>query len=224
MKRSEIRGCRFALRETRIALRSIRATLAAPSSRRRSPPFRWERAAAAGWPGSRPTRCRNRPASVRHRRPAGKRFDRIVPRAPDRGFVVQGSRDEPADLIAPQRNKRAVVVLIELRAEKQHMDPRVVVLEQEEQLQLEGSEPFHDLALARGVSDPQWFSIRPDDRVRLENDDPVLVRGVVAMQWNEMASGLVPEECHGVLPSRAADRQRRRPALLLAANYVGGRR
>ena len=56
-----------------------------------------------------------------------------------------------------------------------------------------------DLALERGARDAQLLGRGADDRTGLQQNDPVVLRGVVRVNRNQMAWHFSSEDAHGAI-------------------------
>src|SRR5262249_6074232 len=141
-------------------------------------------------------------------------------------------RDELADLIASHRHQRAVpIIFVELRTKEQHVDARVEILDRQKELRPPGSQAPHDPPLLRRPGDAKAFPRRADDRVGLQQDDPIAASRVVAMQGQQVTTLLTRKDrhvallmsrsplatCYDVMACKTKIRPNRRTMLTLSA-------
>src|SRR6267142_923222 len=137
-------------------------------------------------------------------------FRRLVPRPARCHAAFERLRDQASDLLALQRHELLVrIVAIELRAEVDRMDSRVVAVDDQEMLGAKKNVVFPDyLAFLGGAGNAQPLRRRPHDGAGLEQDHPVLLRGIVPMDRDVMARRASFEKPHEspMMVSRSNDR------------------
>src|SRR5262245_28884515 len=84
------------------------------------------------------------------------------------------------------------------------MDSRIIAFHDEEVRGLhEDVVLLDDLSFQRGAGDTESFGRRPDYGSGLEQDDPVLLVGIVPMDWNQVVRCFSSKDAHddpGTLP------------------------
>src|ERR1700730_10629959 len=96
---------------------------------------------------------------------------------------------QSSDFLSFQWNELAIGVRpVELRAEIERMNSRIVLLQDEEVLLAQEQVVFgDDLPFHCGLRNAQLFSRRTNNGAGLQQNDPVLLGDVVRMNWNVVA-------------------------------------
>src|SRR5258705_9650823 len=119
---------------------------------------------------------------------SSRRFvERLIPWASLVDACFKRSRDEPADFFSLQRHKLVLVVLVELRTEIQRVDTGIISVHYEKVPRFsKQAVSLYDLSFGRGLRDPQLIPRLADDGAGLQQDDPVLLPGIVRMDRDKM--------------------------------------
>jgi hypothetical protein len=97
-----------------------------------------------------------------------------------------------------QRHKLVLLVFVELRTEIQHVDTGIISVHYEEVLRfLKQAVSFYDLSFGRSLRDPQLIPRLADDGAGLQQDNPVLLPGIVRMDRDKMTCWPSSEKRHG---------------------------
>jgi hypothetical protein len=96
-------------------------------------------------------------------------------------------RDELADFFALQRHKPVLVVFVELRTEIKRVDAGIISVHYQEVLRFsKQAVSLYDLSFGRSLRDPQLIPRLTDDGASLQQDDPVLLPGIVRMDRDKV--------------------------------------
>ncbi|WP_461315840.1 hypothetical protein [Bradyrhizobium embrapense] len=105
-----------------------------------------------------------------------------VPRRLFNGSALQRLRHQLADLRSGQWDETAILMLVELGAEIERVDPRVIAVQNEEVFRLTKKlSLLHQLAVLRSEGNTQLFAFGPDDGGGFQKNEPVLRIRVVLM-------------------------------------------
>ena len=113
---------------------------------------------------------------------------RFVPGAPFSNSGLDGVRNQSTDFFALERDELFIsIVFVELRTEIHSVNSRIISFHNEEVLNAEQKiVSFDNLFFQRRSGDTKSFSRRSDNRARLQQDNPILTRGVNRMKRNQM--------------------------------------
>jgi len=112
--------------------------------------------------------------------------------------LLERVRNQSADFLAVKRHEiLLIVVLVKLRAEIHGVNARIVIFDDEEVCRPQKHVVFHDdLSLEGRPRDTKLFRRWTNDRPCFQKDDPVLARGVIGMDRDEMTRHLCLENEH----------------------------
>jgi hypothetical protein len=127
-------------------------------------------------------------------------------------------RHQLPDLGPGKRNKRAALVLVELRAEIQRMYSRIIPFDDDKMLGFAEQLPSLDeLAFLRRERNPEPVALLADDRGRLQQNQPIARVGVIGVDRNEVS--LPIEDAHTAKSAEPQVRQQHMTAGLVP--YIG---
>src|SRR5437870_5893092 len=122
----------------------------------------------------------------------------LIPWSPLGHATLEGVRNQSSDFFALQRHELLVgVIPVELRTEIYGMDSRIISFHDEEVLRSQKDVvPLYGSSLQRGSGNTQSFRRRTDDGSGLQQDNPVLLRGVIRMDRDKVTRHFSLEDTH----------------------------
>src|SRR5262245_7398095 len=122
-----------------------------------------------------------------------------VPRPPFGHSGFERLCNHSSDLLALQRHEFLIgIISVELRAEIQSMDSGIISVDDDKVLRPQKNVEFsYNLSLQRGDGNAKFFRRRANDGSGLQQDDPVSLPGVIAMDRDKMTRRSSSENAHG---------------------------